>query len=66
MILKDDRLIILDRDGNNFVEPLEIDPEDYTNNRSAHLHLIYLEGPEVYCILGFSYFDQDGWISKPD
>ncbi len=64
--IKDDRLIILDREGNNFVEPLEINPEDYTDNRSAHLQLTYLEGPEVYRTLDFSYFDQDGWIRKPD
>ena len=69
--IKDDRLIILDREGNNFVEPLEINPEDYTDNRPANLQLTYLEGPEVYRTerighAGFSYFDQDGWISKHD
>jgi len=64
--IKDDRLIILDREGNNFVEPLEINPEDYTDNRPANLQLTYLEGPEAYRTLDFSYFDQDGWIRKHD
>jgi len=70
--IKDDRLLILDRDGNNFVEPLEINPEDYTDSiPGANLLLTYLEGPEVYRIgkmghVDFSYFDRDGWISKHD
>lgn len=70
--IKDDRLLILDKGGNNFVEPLEINPEDYTDNiPGANLLLTYLEGPEIYRTerlghAGFSYFDQDGWIRKHD
>jgi len=68
-VIKNDQLKILDREGNNFIEPLQVNPQDYMGR--DNLLLTYLEGPEVYRIgkighVDFSYFDRDGWISKHD
>ena len=66
-VIKDGKLSFIDREGNQLVEPVDVDyNEDY------RFQLEYLEEPEVYVYrvryedtTNYSYFDHDGWIRKP-
>ena len=64
-VIKDGKLSFIDREGNQLVEPVDVDyNEDY------RFQLRYLEGPEVYYgrygdTINYNYFDLEGWIWKP-
>jgi len=59
-VIKDGKLSFIDREGNQLVEPVDV---DYDDNFSFQLE--YLEGPEVYKGPNYNYFDLEGWIWKP-
>ena len=64
-VIKDGKLSFIGREGNQLVEPVDVDyDEDY------RFQLEYLEGPEIYDgrygdTINYSYFDLEGWIWKP-
>ena len=64
-VIKDGKLSFIDREGNQLVEPVDVDyDEDF------RFQLEYLEGPEVYDgrygdTMNYNYFDLEGWIWKP-
>lgn len=63
-VIKNDQLIIIDKEGSNFVEPVKIEMED---NEDTNMRLLeYFDGPGVYKSINLSYFDEEGWIEKPD
>jgi len=59
-VIKDGKLSFIDREGNQLVDPVDVDCDD-----NFSFQLEYLEGPEVYKGPNYSYFDHDDWIWKP-